>query len=82
MATIVPVVVMAVLFASLGGMIGGVQDEASQPPLIGLIVQDPDSSWSRLAQGTIYNHTEVVYGGANIDEGLKAISSAGGTAPW
>jgi ABC-2 type transport system permease protein len=79
-ATIVPVVVMAVLFASLGGMIGGVQDEASQPPMIGLIVQDPDSSWSRLAQGTISNHTEVVYGGADIDEGLKTIHSAGGTA--
>jgi ABC-2 type transport system permease protein len=79
-ATIIPVVVMAVLFASLGGMIGGVQDEASQPPLIGLIVQDPDSSWSRLAQTTISNHTEVVYGGADIDEGLKAISAAGGTA--
>ncbi|MBI0583055.1 MAG: ABC transporter permease [Methanomassiliicoccus sp.] len=78
--TIIPVVIMAVLFASLGGMIGGVQDEASQAPRIGLIVQDLDSSWSMLAQGTINNHTEVVYGGTDIDEGLKAVSSAGGTA--
>jgi ABC-2 type transport system permease protein len=79
-ATIIPVVIMAVLFASLGGMIGGVQDEASQPPRIGLVVQDNDSSWSMLAQGTISNHTEVVYGGSDIDEGLEAVSSAGGTA--
>lgn len=79
-ATIIPVVIMAVLFASLGGMIGGVQDEASQPPRIGLIVQDLDSSWASLAQGTINNHTEVIYNGADIDEGLEAVSSAGGTA--
>ncbi len=79
-ATIIPVVIMAVLFASLGGMIGGVQDEASQPPRIGLIVQDTDSSWSMLARDTISNHTEIVYSGADIDEGLEAVSSASGTA--
>lgn len=79
-ATIVPVVVMAVLFASLGGMIGGAEEEASQPPRIGLIVQDNDSSWSMIAKDTISNHTELVYSGTDVDEGLEAVSSAGGTA--
>ena len=78
-ATIIPVVIMAVLFASLGGVIGGVQEEASKAPKIGLIDQD-GSNYSAIAVGWIDHHSELVYNGSDVNAGLSAVKSAGGTA--
>lgn len=81
LTTIIPVVAMAILFASLGGMIGGAQDEASKPPTIGLINEDASgSNWTLMTSSVITQNTQIVYNGTSIDDGLDTVSSAGGTA--
>ncbi len=78
-ATIIPVVVMAVLFASLGGMIGGAQEEASRPPVIGLIDLD-GGNYSNTVTAFIAASSEVVYNGSDVNEGLSAVRAADGPA--
>ncbi len=79
LATIVPVVIMAVLFASLGGAIGGAQHEAAKAPKIALIDQD-HTLYSQISVDWISKNTEVVYNGTDVDEGLKSVTSVGGSA--
>ncbi|HHT75566.1 MAG TPA: ABC transporter permease [Euryarchaeota archaeon] len=81
-ATVLPIVVLAILFGSLGGIMGDVGGEASKPPIIGIIQQD-DSELANYTAMILDSESDVVYKStdiANIDEGLKAVSSAGGTA--
>ena len=81
-ATVLPIVVLAILFGSLGGSMGDGGGEASKPPIIGIIQQD-DSELANYTAMILDSESDVVYKStdiANIDEGLKAVSSAGGTA--
>lgn len=78
-ATIIPVVVMAVLFASLGGMIGGAQEEASKAPVIGLIDLD-GGNYSQVISSYISANSEIAYNGTEVDVGLEAVRTAGGPA--
>jgi ABC-2 type transport system permease protein len=81
-ATVLPIVVLAILFGSLGGIMGDVGGEASKPPIIGIIQQD-DSELANYTAMILDSESDVVYKSTdivNIDEGLKAVSSAGGTA--
>ncbi len=85
-ATVLPIVVLAILFGSLGGIIGDVEDEATRPPVIGLIQQDSSELATVVSKVlTIEDEhgnrlSEVVYNGTDIDEGLRKVSAAGGTA--
>ncbi len=85
-ATVLPIVVLAILFGSLGGIIGDVEDEATRPPVIGLIQQDSGELATVVSKVlTIEDEhgnrlSEVVYNGTDIDEGLRKVSAAGGTA--
>ncbi len=78
-ATVLPIVILAVLFGSLGGVIGDVEDEVTKPPVIGLIQQD-DGVLSSYAALVLTSSSEVVYSGTDKDEGLDAVAAAGGTA--
>ena len=78
-STILPVVFMAILFGSMGGMIGGVEEQASRPPIVGLI-NDDEGNLSALATDTIHEYAEVVYNGSDVDDGLEAVDAAGGVA--
>ena len=78
-ATVLPIVILAVLFGSLGGVIGDVEDEVTKPPVIGLIQQDA-GALSSYAALVLTSSSEVVYNGTDIEEGLDAVAAAGGTA--
>ena len=78
-ATVLPIVILAVLFGSLGGVIGDVEDEVTKPPVIGLIQQDA-GALSSYAVLVLTSSSEVVYNGTDIEEGLDAVAAAGGTA--
>ncbi|OYT58839.1 hypothetical protein B6U81_07120 [Thermoplasmatales archaeon ex4484_30] len=67
-ATLVPIIVMAFLFATMGNMIGGAMEEAKEKPVIGII--DADES------NVSYEMGKVVYNGSdknNIEEGLQIL---------
>lgn len=78
-AAIIPVVVMAVLFAALGGMIGGAQQEASKAPVIGLIDMDGEN-YSHVVSSYISANSEITYNGTDVDVGLETVRTAGGPA--
>jgi len=78
-ATVVPIIVMALLFGSLGGLMGDVEEEVSKPPVIGLIDQDGEG-FSLLAAQVLESNAEVVYNGTSVEEGISAVTAAGGTA--
>jgi ABC-2 type transport system permease protein len=60
-------------------MIGGVQEEASRAPVIGLIDQD-GGRYSRALSSYIGGVAEVVYNGTSVEEGLRTVRAEGGTA--
>jgi len=81
-ATIAPIILMAVLFGSLGNVIGGIEDELSEKPMIGLINED-DGIFASIAVSIIENQTDVVFESTMISEkdvGLDVVSENDGVA--
>jgi len=81
-ATLVPIIVMAFLFATMGNMIGGAMEEAKEKPVIGIIDAD-ESDLSFIVKNVSYEMGKVVYNGSdknNIEEGLQILKEKKGTA--
>ena len=78
-ATLIPIILMAAVFGSLGSIIGGAGDEATRPPVIGVIDQD-DTVLSVAACQTLNTSAEVVYNGSSVSEGLTSLDEHGGVA--
>lgn len=77
--TILPVVVMAIIFGSMGHMIGGIEEEMKEKPVIGFINED-NSAFSETAAFILNEHAKVVYNGSDIEEGLKKLEEEDGVA--
>jgi len=80
-ATFVPIIVMALVFGSMGNMIGGATEEAKKLPVIGIINEDV-GRFSGIVNETIYSMANVVYNSTseNIDEGIGTVKKRGGAA--
>ena len=81
-ATLVPIIVMALLFATMGNMIGGAMEEAKEKPVIGIIDSDK-GNFSFIVKNVSYEMGKVIYNGSeksNIEEGLQILKEKGGTA--
>jgi len=83
-ATILPIVIVALLFASLGGLTGGaVEDAVTAKPNIAIVNMD-DGNFSQIYYDVIDElNATVVYNGseqADIDHALAAMKSQGAMA--
>jgi len=81
-AIILPIIFLALIFGSIGNSFGGIEEQISEPPSIGLIVQDTDE-FGVLAEGIIRNASKVVFNGTSdqdIEEGLQHIKDDKGDA--
>ena len=81
-ATIAPIILMAVLFGSLGNAISGIEDTLSEKPAIGLINED-DGMFATIAESIMENQTDVVFNSDTISEkelGLETVSDQDGLA--
>lgn len=83
-ATLIPIIIMAVVFASLGGVIGGAQKSLEDKPVIG-IVDLGQSDLSGVAYYALNSTSKMVYSyngtdSAKIQEGLNKVQSASGAA--
>ena len=83
-ATILPIVIVALLFASLGGLTGGaVEDAVTAKPNIAIVNMD-DGNFSQIYYDVIDKlNATVVYNGseqADIDHALAAMKSQGAMA--
>ncbi|MHC1604859.1 MAG: ABC transporter permease [Candidatus Methanofastidiosia archaeon] len=81
-ATILPIVVMAIILASMGNMVGNVEEKASETPIVGFIDED-NSAFSKIAASVLDEHARVVYnftGKANMEEALEKVQENDGLA--
>jgi len=77
--TIIPIIIIALLYASIGGTIGNIEEELDEPPIIGLVNYD-DGELSELALGFFEQTSEIVYNSTNKVEGIEAVKNQDGVA--
>jgi ABC-2 type transport system permease protein len=78
-STLIPVIFMAILFGSMGSLIGGVEEEASALPTVGLVDLDA-GVLSDIAFSVANSSADLVYYGTDIDEGLNTLKEQKGLA--
>ena len=81
-ATILPIVILTLVFGSIGGTMGGLEEEIQQKPVIGLINEE-NTTYSALATSLLHQHARVVYNGTSInqrEEGIQTIQEKNGAA--
>jgi len=78
-STILPMVLMAVLFGFLGNAFGGLEEQATAKPVVGLIDLD-SGEMSTVVQAVFSNASTVIYNGTDVSGGLIAVTDGGGSA--
>ncbi len=78
-STIVPILLMAVMFGLLGNAFGGIEEETTSAPSIGYVNQD-SGVLAGIAVGTLENLSDVQYNGSDVATGLKVVQDNGGKA--
>ena len=77
--TVLPVVVMSLLFASLGGLLGNIGETITERPTVGLVDAD-QTALSHVAAGYIARNAKVLYDGSSVEAGIKKVDQRGGMA--
>ena len=77
--TILPVLILSLVFGSMGNMIGGIEEEITEDPLIGYISQDT-GHYAQVATSFLKEHSKVVYNGSDIKEGIAQVQDKNGAA--
>ncbi len=67
-ATLVPIIIMAIVFAMLGSAFGGIQEEMEEKAQIGLIIDD-EGAIGDFARASLNASTTIVYNGTDLVEG-------------
>ncbi len=78
-ATLIPIIIIAVLFGSLGGMFGDVEEQLEDPPMIAVINQD-GGSLSLVAVAVFNATSDIVYNGTDVQEALNVLDEKGGVS--
>ncbi len=72
-ATFLPIIIMAIVFGSMGNTIGGIEEELEEPPVIALINSD-NGNFSKLAE-TVFNSTSnVTFYSKDISNKIEALN--------
>ncbi|MBE0430571.1 MAG: ABC transporter permease [Dehalococcoidia bacterium] len=79
LSTLLPIVVVAIVFGSVGQMVGNIGETMEDKPVIGIVDMD-DGDFSRIAVSVLIERAEVVYNGGNAEEGLKEVRGKDGVA--
>ena len=74
--TLIPIVVVAVIFAMMGGVIGDIGEEVTQAPVIGVVDQD-EGHLSQIAGSVLGATARVVHSGTDVEEGLRRTEEGG-----
>ena len=78
-STIIPVILMALLFGYMGTMIGDIEEEVMAKPLVGVVDLD-DGIMSDMACHVFNTSAVLVYNGTDVDAGLSEVKEGGGVA--
>ncbi len=80
--TLIPIIMMALIFGGMGNMIGGAVDEAKEKPVMGLVNADR-GIFSSIATNVSMELAEVRYNGSSeddIEEGMRMLKREDGVA--
>jgi ABC-2 type transport system permease protein len=78
-STILPIVLIALMFGLLGNVFSGIKDEVAAPPKLGVVNLD-EGILAKIAVSQIGNLSEVQYNGTDLNLALDTVSKGGGTA--
>jgi ABC-2 type transport system permease protein len=79
LSTILPIVVIAIVYGSVGQMIGNVGETMKEKPVIGIVDMD-DGNFSGIAMSVLTENAKVVYNGSDAEEGLQEVRKENGVA--
>ena len=81
-ATFIPIIIIAILFGSMGNVTGGIEEEMAEKPIIGYIDAD-NSSLSLIATSILNQYADVVYNSSDTSQkesGIDEIKEKDGVA--
>lgn len=81
-ATILPIVLVAIIFGSMGSAISDIEEESSEPPVIGIIKED-NNTLAATATDILYDNSRVIYNSTNRgdkEQGLEYLKQNKGMA--
>ena len=79
LSTILPIVVIAIVYGSVGQMIGNVGETMKEKPVIGIVDMD-NGEFSDIAMSVLIEKAEVIYNGSDAGEGLEEVREENGVA--
>jgi ABC-2 type transport system permease protein len=77
--TLIPIVVIAVVFGLVGQSIGNIGETMEEKPVIGIVDTD-DGDFSDIAMSILTKKAEVIYDGNDAEEGLEEVREKEGVA--
>jgi ABC-2 type transport system permease protein len=78
-ATLIPIIIFAIIFGSLGSAFGGATSQLSEPPKLGVINQDP-SAIGDFVYHDLESRSTIVYNGTDVQAGIQAVTDQNGAA--
>jgi ABC-2 type transport system permease protein len=81
-ATFVPIILVALIFATMGNSIQGIQEQATEPPTIGIINED-NSTLGTYASTLLHTYARSVYNSTSttdLQNGLDTVKQQNGVA--
>jgi ABC-2 type transport system permease protein len=78
-ATFLPIIVMALIFGTMGNTMGGIEEQLEESPIIGLIDLD-DNRFSQIAVDVLEKNADVVYNESDKEEALEILKEKDGVA--
>jgi len=78
-STLIPIVVIAIVYGSVGNMIGNIGETMKEKPVIGIVAMD-DGVFSNIAMSVLTENAKVIYDGSDVEEGLEGVRKENGVA--
>ncbi|QLH75502.1 MAG: ABC transporter permease [Methanomassiliicoccales archaeon] len=75
-ATLVPIIIMAIIFGSLGNAFSSVAEEADEKPEFGLVVED-NGDMGMVAKYSLVTHGVILYNGTDLNDGINKLKDGG-----
>jgi len=73
-ATFVPIILVALIFATMGNSIQGIQEQSQTPPTIGVINED-NSTFGAIASTILHDHAKVIYNSTSSSDKQVALET-------
>ena len=79
LSTLLPIVVIAIVFGLVGQSIGNIGESMEEKPVIGIVDMD-DGDFSDIAMSVLTERAKVIYNGNDAEEGLEEVRKESGVA--